>query len=207
MWCGSRPRAGAWWSGPRPRSARRALSCVRSTGWAARRRRRKACRSPSSCARRAPPCRRCSFPAARSVSPRPRPPWPRARPASSIAAAACWAAASSPAPSGPRRHERGGSMSTGELIEILRKRATGYPKLGYKVKVLLEEGGVIFWDGTSDQPAIGEEDGEADTTLRLSEENFRKFLAGSLDPTLAYMTGKLKVEGKLGVAMKINAML
>ena len=98
-------------------------------------------------------------------------------------------------------------MSTGELIEILRKRAAGYPKLGYKVKVLLEEGGVIFWDGTADQPAIGEEDGEADTTLRLSEENFRKLLAGNLDPTLAYMTGKLKVEGKLGVAMKINSML
>jgi len=98
-------------------------------------------------------------------------------------------------------------MSTTELIETLTKRAVGYPKLGYKVKVLLDEGGVIFWDGTSDQPAITEEDGEADTTLRLSEDNFRKLLAGNLDPTLAYMTGKLKVEGKLGVAMKINAML
>lgn len=98
-------------------------------------------------------------------------------------------------------------MSTTELIETLTKRAVGYPKLGYKVKVLLDEGGIIFWDGTSDQPAITEEDGEADTTLRLSEDNFRKLLAGNLDPTLAYMTGKLKVEGKLGVAMKINAML
>jgi putative sterol carrier protein len=98
-------------------------------------------------------------------------------------------------------------MSTTELIETLTKRAVGYPKLGYKVKVLLDEGGIIFWDGTSDQPAISEEDGEADTTLRLSEDNFRKLLAGNLDPTLAYMTGKLKVEGKLGVAMKINAML
>ena len=98
-------------------------------------------------------------------------------------------------------------MSTTELIENLTKRAVGYPKLGYKVKVLLDEGGIIFWDGTSDQPAISEGDGEADTTLRLSEDNFRKLLAGNLDPTLAYMTGKLKVEGKLGVAMKINAML
>ena len=98
-------------------------------------------------------------------------------------------------------------MSTTELIETLTRRAVGYPKLGYKVKVLLDEGGIIFWDGTSDQPAITEEDGEADTTLRLSEDNFRKLLAGNLDPTLAYMTGKLKVEGKLGVAMKINAML
>ena len=98
-------------------------------------------------------------------------------------------------------------MSTTELIDTLTKRAAGYPKLGYKVKVLLDEGGIIFWDGTSDQPAISEADGEADTTLRLSEDNFRKLLAGNLDPTLAYMTGKLKVEGKLGVAMKINSML
>jgi putative sterol carrier protein len=98
-------------------------------------------------------------------------------------------------------------MSTSELIETLTKRATGYPKLGYKVKVLLDEGGVIFWDGTADRPAISAEDGEADTTLRLSEDDFRKLLAGNLDPTLAYMTGKLKVEGKLGVAMKINSML
>ena len=98
-------------------------------------------------------------------------------------------------------------MNTGELIETLTKRAMGFPKLGYKVKVLLDEGGIIFWDGTSDQPTISEEDGEADTTLRLSEDDFRKLLAGNLDPTLAYMTGKLKVEGKLGVAMKINAML
>ena len=75
------------------------------------------------------------------------------------------------------------------------------------MKVQLDEGGIIFWDGTADQPAVSEEDGEADTTLRLSEDNFRKLLDGNLDPTLAYMTGKLKVEGKLGVAMKINSLL
>ncbi len=98
-------------------------------------------------------------------------------------------------------------MSTTELVEILRNRALGFPKLGYKVKVQLDEGGIIFWDGTADQPAVSEEDGEADTTLRLSEDNFRKLLDGNLDPTLAYMTGKLKVEGKLGVAMKINSLL
>ena len=72
---------------------------------------------------------------------------------------------------------------------------------------MFEEGGVVFWDGTGDQPAVSEADGEADTIMRLSEEDFRKLMEGSLDPTLAYMTGKLKVEGKLGVALKINSML
>ena len=98
-------------------------------------------------------------------------------------------------------------MSVAELAESLRRRIGGYPKLGYRVKFLFDEGGVVFWDGTSDQPVVNAADEDADTTMRLSEENFRKLMEGNLDPTLAYMTGQLKVEGKLGVALKINSML
>jgi putative sterol carrier protein len=98
-------------------------------------------------------------------------------------------------------------MSLESLTVALRQRAAQNPKLGYKVKFALDDGGVIFWEGTGDQAAITNSDGEADTTMRLSEENLEKLLAGSLDPTMAYMTGKLKVEGKMGVALKINAML
>ncbi|MFQ5959400.1 MAG: SCP2 sterol-binding domain-containing protein [Alphaproteobacteria bacterium] len=32
-------------------------------------------------------------------------------------------------------------------------------------------------------------------------------IAGALSPTLAYMTGKLKVAGSMGVAMKVAALL
>lgn len=98
-------------------------------------------------------------------------------------------------------------MSLESLTEDLRKRAAQNPKLGYKVKVVLDDGGVIFWDGTADPSTLTNDDGEADTTLRISAENMEKLIAGALDPTMAYMTGKLKVEGKLGVALKINAML
>lgn len=98
-------------------------------------------------------------------------------------------------------------MSAAELAETLGKRVVLAPKLGYRVKFLLDEGGIIFWDGTGDRPQISDADGEADTVIRLSAENFGKLMDGNLDPTLAYMTGKLKVEGKLGVALKINAML
>ena len=98
-------------------------------------------------------------------------------------------------------------MSLESLTAALRQRAAQNPKLGYKVKFALEDGSVIFWDGTGDQATIANADGEADTTMRLSEESLEKLLSGSLDPTMAYMTGKLKVEGKMGVALKINAML
>jgi putative sterol carrier protein len=98
-------------------------------------------------------------------------------------------------------------MTPGELAATLSGRLAQAPKLGYRVKFLLEEGGIVFWDGTGDRPQISDADGEADTVIRLSAENFAQLMDGKLDPTLAYMTGKLKVEGKLGVAMKINAML
>jgi putative sterol carrier protein len=97
-------------------------------------------------------------------------------------------------------------MDLEELTEEVRKQASRNPKLGYRVKFVLDEG-VIFWDGTEAPPAIGNEDrGDADTSIAITAENLEKLLQGKLDPTLAYMTGKLKVEGKMGVALKLTAM-
>lgn len=97
-------------------------------------------------------------------------------------------------------------MDLAELTEELRRRAGQNVKLGYKVKFILDEG-TIFWDGTDQPAAIGNEDsGDANTTIKISAENLQKLMAGGLDPTLAYMTGKLKVEGSMGVALKLTSM-
>lgn len=98
-------------------------------------------------------------------------------------------------------------MSLENLTEELRRRAAMAPPLGYKVKFDLGDDGLIFWDGTETPAQIGNDDIEADTTIRLSAENFEKLMQGGLDPTMAYMTGKLKVDGKVGVAMKIGTLL
>ena len=97
-------------------------------------------------------------------------------------------------------------MDLAELTDELRKQATRNVKLGYKVKFLIDDG-VIFWDGTEASPDVGNEDkGEADTTIAITAENLEKLMKGNLDPTMAYMTGKLKVEGKMGVALKLTSM-
>ena len=98
-------------------------------------------------------------------------------------------------------------MSLESMTETLRRRAAQSPQLGYKVRFDLGEDGLIFWDGTATPPAISNEDSEADTTIRLSAENFEKLMNGALDPTMAFMLGKLKVEGKMGVAMKLSSWL
>jgi putative sterol carrier protein len=46
--------------------------------------------------------------------------------------------------------------------------------------------------------------GDADTTFSASEENFEKIVAGEQNPTTAYMTGKLKISGDMGAAMKLQ---
>ncbi|HET6156862.1 MAG TPA: SCP2 sterol-binding domain-containing protein [Dongiaceae bacterium] len=98
-------------------------------------------------------------------------------------------------------------MDLSELTDELRKRAGQNVKLGYKVKFILEEDGIIFWDGTEHPPAIDNEDKpDATTTIKISPENMKKLMEGALDPTLAYMTGKLKVEGSMGVALKMTSM-
>jgi putative sterol carrier protein len=97
-------------------------------------------------------------------------------------------------------------MDISELTEKLRKQAGRNVRLGYKVKFAIDDG-LIFWDGTGEAPDIGNEDRDgADTTITITGENLEKLMRGDLDPTLAYMTGKLKIEGKMGVALKLTAM-
>lgn len=46
--------------------------------------------------------------------------------------------------------------------------------------------------------------GDADVTITTSEENFLAISRGELNPTTAYMTGKLKIKGDMGAAMKLQ---
>jgi len=46
--------------------------------------------------------------------------------------------------------------------------------------------------------------GEADATIATSGETFAKIVDGQQNATTAYMTGKLKIKGDLGAAMKLQ---
>ncbi|WP_223700617.1 SCP2 sterol-binding domain-containing protein [Sutcliffiella deserti] len=61
-----------------------------------------------------------------------------------------------------------------------------------------EKGHVDMFEGS---------DKAADCTLQLSDENVLKMIAGDFNTTMAYMTGKLKVKGELGQALKLQSAL
>ncbi len=46
--------------------------------------------------------------------------------------------------------------------------------------------------------------GDSDVAISTSEETFQKIASGEQNPTSAYMTGKIKVKGDMGAAMKLQ---
>ena len=63
--------------------------------------------------------------------------------------------------------------------------------------------GVIVIDGT----AISTTDGPADCTIKLSLDDLESLIAGDLNPTMAFMTGKIKIEGDMSVAMQLSSLI
>jgi putative sterol carrier protein len=57
-------------------------------------------------------------------------------------------------------------------------------------------------DGTA--LAVTESDGPADCVIRTDERTFLRIVRGEQSPMGAYMTGKIKVEGDLGLALKLR---
>jgi putative sterol carrier protein len=52
--------------------------------------------------------------------------------------------------------------------------------------------------------SVSENGGDADTIISTSAETFMKIAGGEQNPTSAYMSGKLKVSGDMGQALKLQ---
>lgn len=100
-----------------------------------------------------------------------------------------------------------GPMATFEgFTEQLRKAAEHTPQLDKTLKIQLDEG-VVFVDLTQQPAAVSHEDKEADTTIITSLETLEKMRAGELNPMMATMSGKVKIKGDMGLALKLQNLL
>ena len=69
-------------------------------------------------------------------------------------------------------------------------------------KFVMDEGSIIV-----DEAGAHAGDEDADVTLTAETETFQQIIAGDLNPTSAFMSGKLKIDGDMGMAMKLAAVL
>lgn len=88
-------------------------------------------------------------------------------------------------------------------IAALTEKLGGGADIGGSAKFEIEGEGALVIDGAG----VRASDEAADVTLSADVDTFQGILSGDENPTSAFMTGKLKVDGDMGMAMKLASVL
>lgn len=98
-------------------------------------------------------------------------------------------------------------MSLESVTKTIIERVGDDAGLGATLKFDTGDPGVVFIDGKSTPNTVSNENKDADCTVALTLDDLESMLGGDLAPTTAFMSGKLKVEGDMGVAMKLQSLM
>jgi putative sterol carrier protein len=93
-----------------------------------------------------------------------------------------------------------------EFFEGLEGRVDSSKTAGMTNSYVFEIDGAGTWKVDVDQGnvKVTEGGGDADATISATQETFEQIASGDMNPTTAYMTGKLKIKGDMGAAMKLQ---
>jgi putative sterol carrier protein len=102
-------------------------------------------------------------------------------------------------------------MSSPQVQEIVKQMGAALGAnsgLGGTLKFDFGAPGSVYIDGKSTPNTVSDGDGQsADCTITVALEDFEKMVKGELDGTSAFMQGKLRVAGDMGLAMKLGPVL
>lgn len=97
-------------------------------------------------------------------------------------------------------------MEPKEFFDTLETRVDTAQTAGMNTSYLFEIEGAGTWkvDVADGKVSVTEGAADADVTIRASAETFSAIASGEQNPTAAYMSGKLKVEGDMAAALKLQ---
>lgn len=97
-------------------------------------------------------------------------------------------------------------MTLTEAHSIIQKMAEKHAgKFAGKANFKFEEG-TIHLDDTVSPTLVVQEEREAPFSIKMKASDFSKLIAGDLNVMMAFMTGKLKIEGDKAAAMKLTSL-
>ena len=99
-------------------------------------------------------------------------------------------------------------MTLDEMTAEMSKRVAEKGAIdGKVVKFDFGDDGKLTIDGASDPAVVNNDDGDADCTVVVDKDVFEAIAAGEENAQMAFMSGKLKVEGDMGIAMQLGSIL
>jgi len=97
-------------------------------------------------------------------------------------------------------------MDISIITDAIKTQAANVAPFGAKLKFMLDEEAIMI-DGSGDGNNVSNDDAEADCVISCSKETFMKLKDGDLNPMMAVMSGKVKIKGDMGLAMKLQSLI
>ncbi len=98
-------------------------------------------------------------------------------------------------------------MSLEALTQGIEEKVNNNAALPAIIKFDFGDDGVITIDGKANPATVSNDDVDADCTIGVSMDDFKSIVDGSLNAQMAFMTGKLKIQGDMSIAMQLSQVL
>jgi putative sterol carrier protein len=103
-----------------------------------------------------------------------------------------------------RTHPTGDTMDLQSATQFFRGKVGDDSGLGASLKFDCGTDGLIVIDGAASPNTVDNNDRDADCVIELGIDTLGELISGELNAMNAFMTGRMKIRGDMGVALKLQ---
>ena len=92
------------------------------------------------------------------------------------------------------------------IFNELQDKANEADAIGGTIKFVIDDT-VVFVDGTGSKNLVSNSNEDADCTISTTATALKDMQNGDLNPMTAVMSGKVKISGDMGLAMKVQSLM